>query len=234
MQRPETPGNAPGSTVRTGQRNARHRAGTYQREIDGRKRAVRGLWIRNGRYYARLAIPHPGTSVKQVRRVPLETATTVAEAQAALRRLLTERVDEALPALRMAPRLRDYVAEYFAFYAKAKDIKRPSTLETESAHLNAWMKHFGNVRPHHLHRPMVNKFIALRQAEGASPRTVNLAITCLRKVLRRAIDDKWIKVLPTENLRPLKATPRKRDLFSDAQVQSSATPRSVPSLTRAA
>ena len=29
-----------------------------------------------------------------------------------------------------------------------------------------------------------------------------------------------IKVLPTENLRPLKWTPRKRDLFSDAQVQS--------------
>ena len=105
--------------------------------------------------------------------MPLEAAGSAAEAQAALRRLLTERVDEALPALRRAPKLRDYVAEYFAFYAQAKDIKRASTLETESAHLNAWMKHFGDVRLHHLNRPMVNKFIALRQAEGASPRTVN-------------------------------------------------------------
>ena len=190
MQRPETPGNAPGSTVRTGQRNARHRAGTYQREIDGRKRAVRGLWIRNGRYYARLAIPHPGTGVKQVRRVPLETATTTAEAQAALRRLLTERVDEALPALRMAPKFRDYVAEYFAYYAQATAAKRPSTLETERVHLNAWIKHIGEVRLHHLNRAMINKFIAGRQAQGASPRTVNLAVICLRNVLKRGIDDK--------------------------------------------
>ena len=81
--------------------------------------------------------PHPGTGVKQVRRVPLETATTVAEAQAALRHLLTERADDTLPVVVQAPKFRDYVAEYFAHYAKAKDKKRPGTLETERAHPNA-------------------------------------------------------------------------------------------------
>ena len=96
MKHPESPGNT-GASAGKGKRNARHRATGYQKVFDGRKDRVRGLWVRNGRYYARLAIPHPGTGVKQVRRVPLETATTVAEAQAALRRLLTERVDDALP-----------------------------------------------------------------------------------------------------------------------------------------
>ena len=56
--------------------------------------------------------------------MPLEAAGSAAEAQAALRRLLTERVDEALPALRRAPKLRDYVAEYFAYYAQATDAKQ--------------------------------------------------------------------------------------------------------------
>lgn len=53
---------------------------------------------------------------------------------------------------------------------------------------------------------MINAFIAKRQAAGNSGRTVNLDIIVLRNVLRRAVDDGWIKTLPTENLRPLKWT----------------------------
>jgi integrase len=40
----------------------------------------------------------------------------------------------------------------------------------------------------------------------------------LRNVLKRAIDDQWIKVLPTENLRPLKWTPRKRNLITQTEI----------------
>lgn len=213
MQHPEPPRNAEASAGK-GKRNARHRAGGYQKVFDGRKRAVRGLWVRNGRYYARLAIPHPGTGVKQVRRVPLESATTDAAAQAALRRLLTERADDALPVVGQAPKFRDYVAQYFAHYAKAKDKKRPGTLETERAHLNAWMKRIGEVRLHQINRAMVNKFIEDRLDEGASPRTVNLGIICLRNVLKRAVDDNWIKILPTLNLKPLKVESRERRLYT--------------------
>ena len=59
--------------------------------LDARKRPVRGLWVRNGRYYARLSLPDPATGVLKVRRVPLETATSAAEAQAALRRHFARR-----------------------------------------------------------------------------------------------------------------------------------------------
>lgn len=45
-------------------------------------------------------------------------------------------------------------------------------------------------------------------------------MTVLRNVLRRAIDDGWLKRLPTENLRPLKWTPRKRELFSASQINA--------------
>jgi hypothetical protein len=38
--------------VRTGQ----HRQSTYQKVRDERKRPIRGLWLRNGRYYAQITL----------------------------------------------------------------------------------------------------------------------------------------------------------------------------------
>ena len=43
----------------------------YQKVVDGRKRPIRGLWIRGSRYYARIAVEDFNTGQKQVRRVPL-------------------------------------------------------------------------------------------------------------------------------------------------------------------
>ena len=63
-------------TTRNGQTSAvhtrlrRHRAGTYQKAVDARKRPIRGLWVRNRKYYARISVEDQGTGRKQVRRVP--------------------------------------------------------------------------------------------------------------------------------------------------------------------
>jgi len=76
-----------------------HRSATYQKVLDGRKRPIRGLWIRNERDYARLAVADPNRGAKSVRRVPLPKATTVAQAVAEMRRLQTLREDNDLPVL---------------------------------------------------------------------------------------------------------------------------------------
>jgi integrase len=39
-------------------------------------------------------------------------------------------------------------------------------------------------------------------------------VGALRNVLRRAIDDEWIKILPTQNLHRLKSATPKRELFT--------------------
>ena len=49
-----------------------HRGGQYQKVFDARKRRVRGLWGRNGAFYAQLTLPHPVTNLPVVRRVRLE------------------------------------------------------------------------------------------------------------------------------------------------------------------
>jgi hypothetical protein len=57
------------------------RAATYTKVFHGRKRAIRGLWRRNSRFYARIPVEAPNNGMKQVRRVPLEVET-LAQAQA--------------------------------------------------------------------------------------------------------------------------------------------------------
>ncbi len=43
--------------------------------------------------------------------------------------------------LKLTPKFADYTKEYFAYYAAAKDEKRPSTLYTERLAINQWIKH---------------------------------------------------------------------------------------------
>jgi integrase len=215
VQTNETQRNGPAPAVCN--ESTHHRAGTYQKALDGRKRPIRGLWQRNRKFYARISVEDPGTGRKQVRRVPL-AADTVAQAQAELRRLMTKREENALPILKLTPKFRDYAAQYLAYYKTVKDAKRPKTLQTESGHLDMWIKHLGDTRLDKINRAMINAFIAKRQGQGRSGRTVNLGIVVLRNVLKKAVDDGWIVTLPTVNLRPLKWTPRKRELFSAKEI----------------
>ena len=50
--------------------NRNHEA-MFAKALDGRKQPVRGLWRRNGRYYAQVSIEDFSTGLKRVRRVPL-------------------------------------------------------------------------------------------------------------------------------------------------------------------
>lgn len=208
-------GTAPDSTGSTRQ----HSGATYQKVRDDRKRPIRGLWIRNGRYYAQLTLEDPHTGQKQVRRVPLEKATTAAQARYLLHEMQVDRRKGRLPILRQTPRFTDYATQYIEHHKLAKDTKRASTLETESYAINQWKAHIGNVRLNKINRTHIDRFIALRQGAGKSARTVNLEVTVLRNVLNKAIDDKWLTCLPTENLRPLKSARTKRGLVTAEDIE---------------
>jgi integrase len=194
--------------------NGQHRRATYTKVCDKRKRPIRGLWERNGRFYAQIAIEEPVTGLKRVKRIPLEGAGTEAQAVAKFQELLTQRRKGALPVLKRTPKFSDYADQYFAYYEQVKDAKRDSTLYTEKIIIGHWKEHLGHVRLDRITRALVNSYIAKRQAAGRSGRTVNLEVTCFRNVMKRALDDNWINTLPTENLRPLKWTPQKRCLLT--------------------
>jgi integrase len=218
MKRDETQGNGQVALQPLLSQSRQQRRGQYQRVFDERKRPIRALWVRNGRYYAQLTIEDEHTGQKRVRRLPLEGAGTPAQAKAALDEMRVERRKGTLPILKRAPLFSDFADEYVKFFEQARDAKRESTLETEKYAIRQWKTHLGHRRLDKIHRIHVDRFIANRQEDGVSARTVNLEVTVFRNVMNKAIDAKWILSLPTENLRPLKSKSRKRRLFTSAEI----------------
>lgn len=195
-----------------------HRPATYTKVCDRRKQPIRGLWKRNGGYYAQLTIEEQITGRKRVRRVRLEGAGTDAQAVAKFHELLTQRQKGSLPVLKRTPTFEQCARQYFDFYDKVKDAKRQVTLEGERYIIAHWIEHLGHVRVDRITRALINSYIAQRQAAGRTGRTVNLDVTCFRNVLKRAMEDGWITALPTQGMKPLKWTPPKRELFSEVQI----------------
>jgi integrase len=200
-------------------RSHQHRRHQYHKVYDERKRPLRGLWLRNGRYYAQLTLEDMESGLKRVRRVPLEGVTSAAQARDKLEEFKVGRRRANLSVLKRAPQFQDFVEEYFRFYTDAKDAKRASTMKTERYAINQWKRHLGHLRLDKIRRVHIDGFIAKRQKLGVAARTVNLEVTIFRNVMNRAIDAKWITQLPTENLRPLKSKGHKRRLFTSAEIQ---------------
>jgi integrase len=201
---------------------------TFAKVLDGRKQPIRALWVRNGRFYAQLKIENPVTGLKKTRRVPLndtdgEPVQTASQAVAELKRLQTQRSDNLLPVLERTPKFSDYVLRYLAFISSGQGTKKSGTIKKEKAILARWTDYLGQLRIDQIKRVHVNRFIEARLKEEVAPRTVNLDVIALRVVLKRALEDGLIQRLPTEGLRPLKITTRKRPLFTSADLETICT-----------
>jgi integrase len=191
----------------------------FTKVLDGRKQPIRGLWVRNRRYYARLAIEDGDTGNRTVRRVALvdkenKPVGTVPQAVDAMRKLMAKRSEDDLPVLHRTPKFADFAKTYLAFIKAGAGQKKPRTILKEGYTLKGWTKHLGGVRLDKIRMVHVNAYTAKRLNAGVSPRTVNLDVIALNAVLKHAIDEKWIKSLPTANRRPLKCAKKQRALFS--------------------
>ena len=117
-----------------------------------------------------------------------------------------------MPIITRTPKFSDAVQTYLDWHGTVKDAKRASTVAKERSSLRLWIEHMGETRVNRITRALINSFIAKRQAVGISGRTVNLDVIALRAVLKRCMDDGWLKTLPTQGMRPLKWTAKKRSL----------------------
>jgi integrase len=217
------------ATAKSGTENQAH-APTFAKVVDGRKQPIRGLWVRNGRFYARLNVENPITGIKKTRRVPLvdkggTPVQTVAQAVAELKRLQTHRADNTLRTLGRTPKFADYARHYLEFVSSGQGAKKAGTVEKERTILGRWTESVGELRLDQIKRVHVNRFIESRFKEvdkAGNPkvcaRTINLDVIGLRVLLKRALSDGLIQRLPTEGLRPLKTSTPKRTLFSTADL----------------
>jgi integrase len=195
---------------------------TFSKVVDGRKQPIRGLWVRNERYYAQITVEDIQTREKGVRRVPLigssgEPVNTVAQAVAEINRLRTQRADETLPKFGRTPTFFAYANEYLAYIKSGVGTKRPGTIAKEESILRQWQTHLGHLRLDKIKPVHVSSFIRRRLQSDISKRTVKLDIIALRNVLKRALEiDQHLKSLPIPlglNKELKSATP-KRPLFT--------------------
>jgi integrase len=198
----------------------------FTKVFDGRKQPIRGLWQRNGRFYAQLKFEDANTGAKKTRRVPLldkdgDAVQSAADAKAALEKMRTQRADNTLPILSRTPTFAQFVDRYID-HIKAgttEKMKRDATIAKEQAALKRWAEHLGGLRLDKIKRAHVNAFLATRKRKGMSNRTVNLDVIQFRNAMKHAIDEGHIQVLPTLNMRPLTVARKKRNLFTPAEME---------------
>ena len=189
----------------------------YQPVRNGRKQKIRGLWERNGKFYAQMTVKDPNTGKKKVTKIPLKMeengipryVATVAEAVAAQEKLKVQRAENSLPVLGQMPKFSDYVTEYLTSAITLN--KGVETIKTETVHLNSWVKHLGETRLNDITKPMIMAFREKRLKE-VEPSTVNGAMPCLNNVLNKAREAGYLQRLPTENIKPLKVIKAKKRL----------------------
>jgi len=188
--------------------------------FDQRKQRLRGLWERNGTYYAQLTIPHPTTGQPVVRRVRLEDkdhqpVTTIPQAVAMMSKLKVQREDEVLQvAAKRTPTLQEYCRTYIERLEQLGSVKRPETIALEKAMHKSLCAALGHLRLRELSPLVVHNHMAARIKAGVKPRTVNIEITALRNVLKSAIEDHLLNALPPfKRLKEL--TPKRRCLTSE-------------------
>jgi hypothetical protein len=85
----------------------------YKKVLDGRKQPIRGLWERNGKFIARIAV-EDADGMRRTRWVALDGAETIPQAQERLKGLHVDRKRNALPVLKRTPKFADYAAGYLA------------------------------------------------------------------------------------------------------------------------
>jgi integrase len=198
---------------------------------DGRKQPVRGLWVRNGRYYARLNVENPVTGAKRTKWVPLvdkdqNPVQTVPQAIVELHRLQTHRADDTLPTIGRTPKFADYVKKYLEDTAAGQGAKAPATVGKETSILARWVDHLGHLRLNQIKRVNVDAFIKARRREvddagnpKVSNRTINLDVIGLRCVLKDALNAGLIQRLPMEGMKPLDEVETRRPLFTSAMLE---------------
>jgi len=86
---------------------------------------------------------------QKTRRVPLvdkesNPVQTAAQAVAELKRLQTQRSDNALPVLERTPKFADYAKRYLDFIKSGQGTKKPGTIEKENTILGRWTDEIGS------------------------------------------------------------------------------------------
>jgi len=199
--------NAPLKDIASGMKIATgHKIGRFLPVKDSRKRKVRGMVERNGRYYAQMRVSLPNGKSKAVR-IPLDATRLDAAIAEAEEKRTQKRVGEVhLPGHR--PSFTELVALYKESAVFKSKKEGPRQNETQS--LKRWIERLGSKRIDWIESGDLSAFRDLRAKDGVSNRTINLDVTAFNNAMKFASEHerKWISKPP--RVKKLKEAPAKR------------------------
>jgi integrase len=199
-------------TQSTSGKVANHR-GTFSAVLDSRKRKIRGLWMRNGQYYAQIRVDR-GNGKTMPAKIPLE-AETLDVARAELEKKRTENRQKVMHLPGHRPKFSALAAEY---QTSAEFLaKKPGTRENETQALNRWNRHLGGIRIDWIKSAHLVEFRNARTNDGVTARTINLDFVVFNNAMSYAKDKEWLTKPPRLSKLPEKK-PAKRPLLRSQDI----------------
>lgn len=189
-----------------------HRATRFLPVFDSRKRKVRGIVSRNGKYYAQMRVALPDGKSKAIR-IPLESSR-LDEAINDAERARTEKRSGQIHLPGHRPKFSSLVKEYLESGIFSK--KKESTRQSETQALNRWISHLGNKRVDWITPTLLESYREQRLKNGVSTRTVNLDMTAFNNCMR--FGKKHVAAIPKVERLPQPAPPR-RTLLTRTQIE---------------
>lgn len=192
--------------------------------LDSRKRKVRGIVTRNGKYYAQMRVALPNGKSKAIR-TPL-TAARLDDAIAEAEKKRTEKRAGNIHLPGHRPKFSDLVTAYqvsAVFRAKKK-----GTRDNETQALKRWVGHLGGVRIDWIKEDAMTAFRDQRARGGAANRTINLDVTAFNNAMRYAVDCGYLAKAPKIKKLKEQTAPRRPPLSAiDIQAILDAAPRAT-------
>jgi len=198
----------------TGEKRVVHPA-RFSAARDTRKRKIRGLWIRNGRFYAQMRVDMGNGTTKAVRVSLKSTTLDAAKSEMEAKRTEKQTGELHLPGHR--PKFSELVEQYKASASFLS--KKEGTQQNETQALNRWIEHIGGIRCDWIKKDSISTFHDMRKEEGVTSRTINLDTTAFNNCMKYAVARGWITTPP--HLKKLKEDkPSRRPLLTRDQIDS--------------
>ena len=169
---------------------------------------IRGLWERNGIFYAQL---------------------TVKKGKVARKRLEAETVPQAVSELHyikhgvrlgeIVQHEKDTFADVAARYQAESKYKRAGTIASEASCITRLCGGLGSMRIADITHSDLKNYRTRRQSQGIENSTINTEMSVASKVFQHAIDNGIITENPVSTMKPLKVAKPERQLLSNEDIQ---------------
>jgi integrase len=223
MQRSETRRSALKSVEST---KALAKRNGWHQVFDDRKRRVRGLWRRNGVFYAQLSVGRKPTRFK------LDSATTVPEAVSAQHALkakqragtLKRASDEVTNIAEPGAHTIRQMIEAYQEERDTLDAKDPKTIERENSSLKKWIKFAGKLTLEAINNKLRKDFAKWRKKQKNKKgkkilgRTIDIDIMTFGQAIKFAIDNGWLRTIPVGKWKNLGKKPKKQRLIETSEL----------------